>query len=555
MRDDASSMDPRTGSASLLPDRSGWMLIGALALLFCWNLNRTELSVTDEARSGVIVRDMVERGHWLLPRTPDGYLCEKPPAYYGTAALLGGMSGVSEWTLRLVSVLAGLGTLVATWILARLYGGPLASWGAVIALASNVLFMGCAREALVDMTLSFFLTAGLVAYFAARRGKLAPWKASLLSGVAFGFAILSKGPLGLALPIATVGGDSLVCHRGRFWKSLAWWKQGTTAGLVAVTISCLWYVPGFLKGGSEFLETCLLSENFWMVIGKTKGIGVSHEKSHLYYLGIQLASVLPMLPFLPLLIGWAKDRLSDPARSHLLAWFSFGFLLFEIASNKRMYYLMPLQPAAAVMIALAAERSVDRCKLSMLRVSVGTVGALALLGSLAAGGVIARPSMLAGIREGTVAAAITDHRGALVICVFVLLGVGVRLLLAVRQGALPQVMGSFALALLVVAIRFGVGDVLETSFERTRPFIATMAARLPQGQSPVVMPSIRGYSIDFYWPAPLLHDGRAALSANHVLVARSNLSKFASGYETLATWKYGPGGRDDVLLLRREPSR
>jgi hypothetical protein len=69
---------PKTLSPeSLSPDKDGWLLIGFLALLFCWNLGRVELSVTDEARSAVIVRDMVEDGHWLLPRTPDGYLCEK----------------------------------------------------------------------------------------------------------------------------------------------------------------------------------------------------------------------------------------------------------------------------------------------------------------------------------------------------------------------------------------------------------------------------------------------------------------------------------------------
>src|SRR5215510_9053532 len=117
-------MDPQNGPASPWPDRSGWLQIGFLALLLCWNLGRIELSVTDECRSGVIVRDMVEGGHWLLPRTPDGYLCEKPLAYYSLCALLGAGFGINEWTLRAVSVAMGVATLLMTWILARVYGPP-----------------------------------------------------------------------------------------------------------------------------------------------------------------------------------------------------------------------------------------------------------------------------------------------------------------------------------------------------------------------------------------------------------------------------------------------
>src|SRR4051812_32543217 len=109
-------MDSPDARESLRPDRRDWLLIAGLALLYCWNLGRVELSVTDEARSAVIVRDMVEGGHWLLPRTPDGYLCKKPLAYYGMAAFLGKLFGINEWTLRLVSVAMGAATLLLTWI-------------------------------------------------------------------------------------------------------------------------------------------------------------------------------------------------------------------------------------------------------------------------------------------------------------------------------------------------------------------------------------------------------------------------------------------------------
>jgi 4-amino-4-deoxy-L-arabinose transferase-like glycosyltransferase len=546
-------MEPTKARESLWPDKNGWILIGFLGLLYCWNLGRAELSVTDEARSAVIVRDMVEDGHWLLPRTPDGFLCEKPLAYYGTAALLGKVLGINEWSLRLVSVFMGLATLVMTWILARLYGPPRAARIAVVALASNILFIGSARDAMVDMTLAFFLTAGLAAHFAGRLGRLSPMEGALLAGIAFGGALLSKGPLGLAFPIAVVGGDAILEHRGRFWRALSWWKEGLVTGAVALAISCVWYVPGYLRGGKEFLETCVLSESFYMPLGKARGIGVSHTKPPFYYLGIQLASVLPLLPLLPTLVGWVRDPASGVSRRHLLAWLGFGFLLFQIASNKRVYYLIPLQPAVAVMIALATERALRRESDTVLRRSVMIAGSVIVLlvGALII--VAAAPSMLSSIREGSVSAALAQNKTWIEISLVILLLAAARLIQSSTSGA--RVGWSCALAVLIIAFRFGVGDRVEAEFNRTRPFVEAMAPEVPVGQVPVIIPPIRGYSLEFYWPQRLVRDEALARQSRYILVPRQKLATIPTPYETLGTWKYGPEGRDDVLLLRREQAR
>jgi len=546
-------MDSPDGRESLWPDRGGWLLIGALALLYCWNLGRVEFSVTDEARSAVIVRDMVEDGHWLLPRTPDGYLCEKPLAYYGTAAVLGKLFGINEWTLRLVSVVMGVATLLMTWILARLFGPPRAARIAVVALASNILFIGSARDAMVDMTLTFFLTAGLTAHFASRLGRISPLKGAALAGVAFGLALLTKGPLGLALPIAVVGGDALLEHRGRFWRALTWWKPALVTFAVAMAIACVYYVPGTLRGGKEFVETCVLSESFYMPLGKAKGIGVAHHKQPFYYLGIQLAAVLPLLPLLPLLEGWARDRASDPARRPLFAWLAFGFLLFQIASNKRMYYLIPLQPAVAVMIALATERALALNSERLLRYSTVVVGSIVVLAGLGLTFVSFQSPLFSSIREGTVSAAIAQHSGWIKAYGVFLFIAGVNLLRA--RPAETQVVCSCVLAILIIASCFGLVDRLQAEFNRTRPFVAAAASSVPPGRRPVILPPIRGYSIDFYWPTRIVRDADAAMKAEYVLVARPQLDAFPKPVQLLGTWKYGPGGRDDVLLLRREQPR
>lgn len=533
------------------PDR---ILFFVLALLLCWNLGRLELTVTDEARTAMVVRDMVEGGRWQLPRTPDGHLYEKPPVFTGACAIAGSLLGIRESTLRGVSVIMALGTSLLVWILGALYGSPRAARIAVVAFVANGIFVTTARDAMVDMTLTFFLTAGFTAYFAARAGRLAPWKAAALGGLAFGLAILSKGPSLLTLPIAIIGGDALIEHRGRFWRSLKWWPQGLLAIALTVALACLWYIPAYLKGGKEFLDTCLLTENFKMPKGDDElGIGVAHRKPFYYYFGLQLGVILAMLPLLPALLAWARDRESDPARRHLAVWFAFGFLLFQIAANKRTYYLLPLQPAVALMIGLAVDRALTRGDARWLKVTATAMGALVVAAALGALAVAVRPELLSQVREGTVSEAVAAQRGWIMLFGTGLLLVGALLLRDARRAPEAAVRAACLLALFAVAVRFGLGDRIQAEFDRTRPFVAEMVPKLPPGKAPVMLPPLRGFSIDYYWPGRILRDRELALRSEYVLVSRKQLPGVPEPYETLGTWKYGPKGRDDILLIRRAP--
>ncbi len=527
-------------------DRAGAALIALFGVLYCWNLTAIELSDTDEGRSGVIVRDMVEGGRWLLPRTPDGYLCEKPLAYYGTAAALGSVFGIHEWTLRGVSVLMALGSLWAVWVLARLYSSARAAHLAVVMLGSNILFYFSARQAMVDMTLTCFVTLGLLCYFAARLGRMHRWTAAGLAGLAFGLAMLSKGPIGLALPGVIVVTDALL-HWRRWRDSRPAWAPVATASILALVVSMAWYLPGLLKGGSEFLETSILSENFRMPVGEAEGIGVAHKKPRYYYFLYQVIAVLPALPLLATIPGWIRSRESDPARRHLAAWFLGGFVLFMAASNKRFYYLVPLQPAVAIAIALAAERAPRR----LLTVPAAVMGVLAVLAAFGAAALVASPSILARLgREGAFEEALRNHRIAFAGIAAAVLAAGAFLIAGSRKGADSALRAAAGLAAVVIACRAGAVDLLEAEFDHTRKFVRSATAALPPGAKPVILPPIKGYAMEFYWPDRLVRDERAALAAEYVMVLRPNLDKIPGSRQEIAVWKFR-NGRNDVVLLRR----
>ncbi len=531
--------------------RAALVFLGLVGILYAWNLGAPELTDTDESRSGCLVRDMTEGGHWLLPRTPDGILCEKPPAYYAPTAVIVKMFGRSEAAMRAWSVLAALGTLAVTAWLARLYGTSRASWIAVAALASNLIFIRWARQAMVDMTLTFFLTAGLAAYFAARLGVLKPRTAAIACGISFAFAVLAKGPLGLVLPIAIVGGDALVASRGRFWTLPIPWTWGAFAFAIAVVIPLSWYLAAYREGGQEFLKTSLLTENVNMPTGDAEGTGVSHQKHwyHFYYVWNQLLFLVPMLPLLPEAVRWLRDKHSEPARGHLAAWIGSGLLLFTIVANKRHYYLLPLQPAFAVMIALAADSAVADDRRRLLAWGTGISSGLLLLACAAGLLVSSKTSLLERWAGPGVVEAIDAH--AVMIRTLAILGIALGGAgMASLKGGTPGLLRVTArFALFAVAGNSIVADEVAASLNPNQRFV-TEAVREVAGVPVAVMPPFTTYGLHYYWPTGLPQDEAFAKASRFVFVRRDKLDRVPGPVEERAVRAYGKHEKD-VLLVRR----
>ena len=135
-----------------------WLVVG-FAVAYFANLGARELTPIDECRSALISRDMSEGGNWLLPRTPDGYLSEKPPVYYALSAVASRVFGEGEWSMRGASVLFAIGTLIVVGLVASILGPPWTPTIAVVVLGSNLLFLSWARTAMVDMAFTFFVAA------------------------------------------------------------------------------------------------------------------------------------------------------------------------------------------------------------------------------------------------------------------------------------------------------------------------------------------------------------------------------------------------------------
>lgn len=199
-----------------------WFVATIAAVMFFTNLGGTRLWDEDETKNARCGVEMHQRGEWVVPTFNDALRSHKPVLLYwamrGSYATL----GVSEFSARLPSALAGLLVVVMTYHLGRLLFDRAIGLLAGLLLASALMFSTLARAATPDGVLMIGTTGALLAFVAGvakRRGgcfsgetpgatPLAamrlPWWHTVAMYAAMGLAVLAKGPIGVLLPLWAV---------------------------------------------------------------------------------------------------------------------------------------------------------------------------------------------------------------------------------------------------------------------------------------------------------------------------------------------------------------
>ena len=314
--------------------------------LFTFKLGERSLWDSDETRTAEIAREMMERGDYLIPHLNGQPLPTKPPLYHWLIVLFSSIPGeVTAITARLPAALLGIGGLIITFLLGeRLLGRTAGFMGALILATSNE-YWWLSRFARVDMSLTFFFTLALFAlYIFLKEGKLSHL---ILWYICLGLATVAKGPVGVALPVITLLAY-LAVTRG-----LGKIKEFRPAlGLGVLTVVILpWYLTAYFKAGPDYLR--------YMIIGEsaTRFLGIGEFFRHQppwFYIPHLLAKFFPWSFFLPLGLWQAFRRESGENKKELmflLTWFVVVFIFFSASFVKHSRYLLPLYPAASLLVA------------------------------------------------------------------------------------------------------------------------------------------------------------------------------------------------------------
>ncbi len=374
----------RYGLTRLIAPHRPFLALALLAVcLYLPSVWNRDVWSPDEPRYAEVAREMVARGDYILPHLNGEVYGEKPPLFFWLGILAGELPGVPpDAGTRVVSALAALGTLILTFRLGRHLDDARTGWLAALVLATSAMFAAHATSGVIDGTLAFLVVACISAGLKAREsGSPVMW---CFFYVIAGLAILTKGPIGLLIPAGVLFLNGLLEDGPR--RSVGW--HAAWGSLVAAGVVSLWLVPAIARGGTDYAGVILFKQN----------LGRAYESWHhrepvYYFLSVFPASFLPWIVLLPTaLYGAAREAKRNRLSRLALVWFVFTFVFFSLMSGKKTRYLLPLFPAAGMLVALELRRLFDETRAGAGRLrSVLPLGAASLLLAVIGVGIAALP--------------------------------------------------------------------------------------------------------------------------------------------------------------------
>jgi 4-amino-4-deoxy-L-arabinose transferase-like glycosyltransferase len=327
-----------------VPDKSRRFLLALIALcaiLYFFGIAVPSLTDPDDVFYAESAKEMANSGSILTPVIFEHPQFEKPPLYLWFLVVSFKLLGVSAVSARLVSALFGLLSVVGTFLFMKKLIDEQAAFITAVILASAVWWIGLSHVVLTDMVFSTFVCFSLYSFFlwykSERRGHL------FLFALFSALATLTKGPLGLLLPLATAAVFLIVNRNrrqlGRFLLG-SWW-------LLWLVLVLPWFLYAGFKYGNAFLWEFFVNCHWNRLI---------HAEHHgfntlYFYPAVITVGLIPWTCYLPF-VGAGFRRLKT---EYLFAivWFVVMFIIFSAAQSKLSTYISPVFPALAMLIGLS----------------------------------------------------------------------------------------------------------------------------------------------------------------------------------------------------------
>lgn len=320
--------------------------------LFLFGLGKMDLTDPDEPFYAQTAREMLNRGEWLTPRIFGEPQFEKPPLYYWLTILSFKAFGVNEFAARFPAAIFGILGIIGIYLLGGLLFSEKTALYSSLVMATAVEYILLARACVTDMILCvFILYSFLFLFYELKKNRKIH---CVLSSACLGLAVLTKGPVGLVLPIFIIVLFFLVKKEFiRLFKLPIFWSLATF-----IIIAVPWYYLMYKAHGGEFIGHFFGFQNVTRFLKPEHRIG----DVFYYYIPIILGGFFPWSIFLPYAAFTIikKDRKRFGEHLFLLIWIAVFFIFFSISRTKLPTYIFPLFPALAIYIGRFWELNIEK---------------------------------------------------------------------------------------------------------------------------------------------------------------------------------------------------
>lgn len=318
----------------------------------------------DEPDFAQCVKEMRQRGTWLLPWLNGEPYSEKPILFYwlmkasaiAGEKLTGGLGftqGVAAWALRLPSIIASAAFVfgLRRWA-ARFLQADLGDLACLI-LAATPIWFWQSQMIQIDMVFAALLAwswlawaAGwlLVRDHARPRYPLEERTWFLSAYLCLALAFLAKGPLAIVLTGGVWGAFLLVQRDLRVLSKI---HAGKGLLLLILVISP-WYVAAGVSGGPAYAYQMIVHQNFERALKAWDHIQPFYQ--YVLYLAGDFFPWTLLLPALGIFL-WRSGAARSPLARFLLTAVLVPFLLLSLSQSKQSKYILMIYPFLALLLA------------------------------------------------------------------------------------------------------------------------------------------------------------------------------------------------------------
>lgn len=367
------------------PARKHWQTVFFLTLavfISFFKLGGLLLFDVDEAVYSAATREMLETGNYITPSYNYEPFYDKPILFYWLQAFAFKLLGTTEFAARSVSASFGVALAAMTFFFVKRLYGQTAGILTGLCLLLNLEFFAHSHAAVLDATLTFFITASLCSFYLGfHQGKAKSLHVAsltfppsnywyLLSWVSAAMACLTKGIIGILFPSMIIFFYLMSVRELREIKQLL----APRFVFIFLAIASPWYIAQFSTNGWDFFNAFIIKHHFKRYTGVITG----QSGPLYYYMLVILIGFFPWVAFLPNAIY--KCFKEKGIYLFGTIWFLAIFIFFSFAGTKEPSYILPALPAMAIMTGLImnnlAERKMEK---NWLYISCGFLIIISLL--------------------------------------------------------------------------------------------------------------------------------------------------------------------------------
>jgi 4-amino-4-deoxy-L-arabinose transferase-like glycosyltransferase len=342
------------------------LVLIAVSLPYCINLGRSSIWDANEAFYAETPREMLVTGDYIAPQFNFQPRTQKPPLTYWIILISYKLFGVGEFAVRLPSALAALGTLLFSYGTARLLFGSRAALFAAIITGTTARIFILARRLPIDILLLLFLTAAF--FFLIRAIQKDDRRNWVFVYMCISLGFLTKGPIAVVIPAGTylawsLWGDRSATHGSSGRVRTVMHRLGAARLKTGIPIfACIvlpWYVIVYMRYGWTYISPFFLRDN----LGRFALEALGPSRGVLYYVSVLGSDFFPwsILTLAAIYFLW-KYRKTGAFSNRFsvqfpLIWCALIFVLFSLSKNKQEYYIAPMYPIAAALLAGIVDKS------------------------------------------------------------------------------------------------------------------------------------------------------------------------------------------------------